>query len=437
MAERSTERGSALTEAAIIFPCLVLILYWSAALTDVMVLKLKAAEALRYTLWESTVFKPPSQIDSEVQQRFVDLRSPKAINVQYTSLLMYPLARDMAWRGFIDTTSTRVGLGGTARLPPGNTIWDRLVNALIGALSRTVDAAVAREQFNVNGEAIARVTLVHARHDEQASRILKGGDLLGLKGGNDLDHPPSMTNLTFQAPLPSQRPMHLVFDTWKAWPRPAAYTRDGGSTDVTVSPARTYPVVEQKVSAQVKAIAFFGLTRYSWFNKLNGIVNRILTAGVSQTLIGGTLPDVFSSARMDESSRTRGPITILPVAPRDVSYAPDTCDFQGRNQPCPTTRIGDFTSTAQSPRFMDNFSTMGDGVDRTRYTVPYRINSTYWRQSGGTDTLGQASRLDRVNTQLATQNDYVNSYACRGHFFAGSIRAQETVRTRRYRGCDR
>src|SRR4030081_2421464 len=97
---RHSERGSAMVEAAIIFPCLVLILYWSAAITDVMVLKLKAAEALRYSLWESTVFKPPKQIDTEVQQRFVDLRSPKAINVQYTSLLMYPLARDMAWRGF-------------------------------------------------------------------------------------------------------------------------------------------------------------------------------------------------------------------------------------------------------------------------------------------------------------------------------------------------
>src|SRR5205807_6114087 len=83
-ARRQSERGSAMVEAAIIFPCLVLILYWSAALTDVMVLKLKAAEALRYSLWEMTVFKPPAQINNEVQQRFVDLRSPKSINISYT-----------------------------------------------------------------------------------------------------------------------------------------------------------------------------------------------------------------------------------------------------------------------------------------------------------------------------------------------------------------
>src|SRR5205823_12930485 len=115
-----------------------------------------------------------------------------------------------------------------------------------------------------------------------------------------------------------------------------------------------------------------------------------------------------------------------------------TCDFEGRSQACPTTRIGDFTSTSSTPRTMDNFSTMGDGVDRTRYTVPYRINSTYWRQSGGTDTLGQASALQGVGAQLTTRNEYVNTYACRGHFFAGSIRSQETDPTRRYKpSCSR
>src|SRR3954468_23495801 len=105
---RNSERGSTMVEAAIIFPCLVLILYWSAALTDVMELKLKAAEALRYSLWESTVFKAPATINNEVQQRFLDLRSAKNVNLQYTGLLMYPLARDMAWSASVDTTQTRV-----------------------------------------------------------------------------------------------------------------------------------------------------------------------------------------------------------------------------------------------------------------------------------------------------------------------------------------
>ena len=50
----SGQSGSALVEAAILFPCLVLILFWSIAFTDVLILKLKASEAARFALWETT-----------------------------------------------------------------------------------------------------------------------------------------------------------------------------------------------------------------------------------------------------------------------------------------------------------------------------------------------------------------------------------------------
>src|SRR5207253_2347216 len=93
-----TEDGSALVESAIVFPCLVLILYWSIALTDVLVLKLKASEAARYALWETTVWKPPSQIDRDVQARFQDLRSPASVQNAYTGLLMYPQASNLLWQ---------------------------------------------------------------------------------------------------------------------------------------------------------------------------------------------------------------------------------------------------------------------------------------------------------------------------------------------------
>jgi len=109
------ERGSALTEAAIVVPCLVLIVYWSSALSDVLVLKLKAAEAVRYALWESTVFKSPEQIDVDVQRRFADLRSPRQIRARHTGLVLYPLARDLAWRAHVDTTTAEVSLGGESR----------------------------------------------------------------------------------------------------------------------------------------------------------------------------------------------------------------------------------------------------------------------------------------------------------------------------------
>ncbi len=435
---RQGERGSAMVEAAIIFPCLVLILYWSAALTDVMVLKLKAAEALRYTLWESTVFKAPQRIDAEVQQRFVDLRSPKSIDLSYTGLLMYPLAADMAWKANLDTTSTRVSMGGN-RIPPSGTggLLDAVMNFIANGLSSAVDPSLRFFKFNMNGEAVATVTLVRARHDEKASPILKGGDLLGLKGGNDLDHPPSMTNLTFRAPLPSERPMRLIFDTWKAWPKPATYTRDGGSTDVSEPPSRTYPVVEDMVSAQVKHVAFFGLTSWGPFNWVNTLAGKILAFPLMKTLVGGTLPLVFDTSRMD-TGRNRGPITILPPEglASEGSYVPKTCVINRRNVPCPSQRVGDVTSTRLA--YLDDYATMGDKVDRTRYTIPYKINTPYWRGNGGTDRAGERASLSNLKTQLAQKNDYVLTYACRGHFFAGATRAQQTDPLHRYQpSCNR
>jgi hypothetical protein len=403
-----------------------------------MVLKLKAAEALRYTLWESTVFKAPRQIDNEVQQRFVDLRSPKSINVSYTGLLMYPLAKDMAWKANVDMTNTTVSLGGN-RIPPSGTggILDAVMNIVANALSSAVNPTLKFFKFNMNGEAVATVTLVHARHDEKESPILKGGDLLGLKGGNDLDHPPSMTNLTFRAPLPSERPMKLIFDTWKAWPKPAAYTKDGGSTNVKESPSHTYPVVEDMVSAQVKHVAFFGLTSWGPFNWLNTLAGKILAFPLMKTLVGGTLPLVFDTSRMD-TGRNRGPITILPPEglATEASYVPKQCVINNRSAPCPSQRLGDVTATRLTT--LENYSTMGDYVDRTRYTIPYKINTAYWRSDGGTDRNGENPSVKALKTQLAQRNDYVLTYQCRGHFFSGATKPQQTEPGLRYqRGCNK
>src|SRR5215470_10710512 len=159
-ARRTSERGSALVEAAIVLPCLVLIVYWSAALTDVLVLKLKAAEALRYALWESSVFKPPRQIDLEVQERFADLKSPRRVSVQHTGLLLHPWARDLTWRAEVDTSSAAAGLGGASWLPPPVGPWERFADAAGGVLTRSVDAAAATMRFNTHGLALARVFLV-------------------------------------------------------------------------------------------------------------------------------------------------------------------------------------------------------------------------------------------------------------------------------------
>jgi hypothetical protein len=347
---------------------------------------------------------------------------------------MYPLARDMAWKATVDTTSTAVSLGGN-RMPPPSTggILDKIMNFIANALSSAVDPSLRFFKFNMNGEAMATVTLVHARHDEQVSPILKGGDLLGLKGGNDLDHPKSMTNFTFQAPLPSERPMHLIFDTWKAWPKPRQYyPSDPGPTNTGASPSQTYPVVEDAVSAQVKKVAFFGLTGISWVNSINTAIGKILASGVIRPLVGGRLPLVFDASRMDTTAN-RGPITILPPEnlANEASYVPKTCTINFRNMPCPSQRLGDVTS-ATGVQYLNVDDSMGDNVDRTRYTIPYKVNTGYWRGNGGTDEPAEANQVTALKTQLAQKNDYVGTYACRGHFFAGATKAQQNDPTKRY-----
>src|SRR4051794_16084369 len=189
MAIGQSEDGSALVEAAILFPVLVLILYWSSALTDVLVLKLKAAEAVRYALWETTVFKPPAQIQDEVQRKFIDLRSPRDVTVQGTGLLLAPRLPNPGFRVDLDTTSKKVSIGGA------------------------LDAEMEREGFNIRGKAVARVSVGPGSPD--GSPILNGGRLLAA----DLGRPSSLAKMLLQVPLPSERPMELIFDTWKAWPR--------------------------------------------------------------------------------------------------------------------------------------------------------------------------------------------------------------------------
>ena len=424
MAIRHPEDGSALVEAAIIFPVLVLILYWSSALTDVLVLKLKAAEAVRYALWETTVLKPAAQIQGEVERKFIDLRSPRDLDTQGTGLLLIPTLPKPGFHAELDTAK-KVSIGGAASAPVNLGILGRALGTAFGALAGTVDAEMERERFNVYGKAEARVSLGPGKPD--GSPILGGGEVLGA----DFGRPAPLARMALQSPLPAERPMQLVFDTWKAWPKPADYTRDGAPTDVSVSPARTYPVVEEQVSAQVDKIAFFGLNQNRWFDWLRSAGRFV--AGRLGTLAGGSLPDVFSAARMDGPER--GPISILPPEPADESFVPSECDVQGRSEPCATQRLGDLRTSRPGPAFLDDMETLGSRVDRTRYTLPFRINTQYWTESGGTnagDGTGGDRKLQAPPAALTQDNEYVKTYHCRGHFFAGSQRAQQSDPAHRY-----
>ena len=417
----SGEQGSSLVEMALVMPCLALVVYGSAALTDVLVLKLKAAEAARFALWETTAFKSPRQIDAEVRERFADLRSPRRVRQDHTGLLLHPLARDLTWRATVDSTTTSVPLGGSSRLPTSRGAWGKFVDALAGAVSKPVDEATAAMKLDTHGAALARVSLTASGKDPR-SRTLDGTPLAG-EGGRS-GSPRWAARTALQAPLASHRPLQLVFDTWKAWPRPAPYSLSGAGTDVRTSPRSTYPEVEKQVSAQVRAIAFLGANRIPGFDDLNALVARIFRLGVTRAALGGTLPDVFSTDRMDDVATNRGPITILPPEPAEESWVPHRCEIAGRDVACPTHRLGDVTGVSQTPRALDEDAALGEFVDRSRYTVPYRIHAAYWKRSGGMDRELESRELERVPERMARDNGYVRTYRCRGHFFGGSRKPQ-------------
>src|SRR5437899_2595969 len=272
------QSGSALVEAAILFPVLILILYWSIALTEVLILKLKASEAARFALWETTVWKSPSQIDREVRQRFADLRSAAGIDRAATALLLFPRSAGLRWGADVDVASGEVMLSG-----------DRV-------------------------------------------RFSGGPGILG---------------------------------------------------------------------------SFLGMRRQPWFPSLDSVTARIQAGGVARALLGGTLPRIFSTGRMD--SPERGPITILP---------------QG------TQRAGDVVS--RTTKRLTGLDAYTDREDVTRNTVPHGINSQYWRASGGPGD-GSIRSLSPLPARLATANQYVEAWSCRGPFFAGSTVAQEHDSRRRYR----
>jgi hypothetical protein len=420
-----SERGSALVEAAIVFPVLVLAVYWSAAMTDVLVLKIKSSEAARFALWETTVFREGPQIDADVRERFADLRSPASLKLAATGLLLYPRAKDLEWSASVDTAYEKVGITGQARFPPGSRGVAKFLDVVLGLFTSSVDGAIARQGFNVYGAAAARVDLVRASH--RGSAILAGGDLVGRRGGNDLAVAQSMVDFRFQTPLPSQRPMRLVFDTWKAWPRPARFTPiEDKPTNTDASPMQSYPIVEEQVSAQVGQIAFLGLKRWGALAKVSDALAGIASGSAMRTILGGELPDLLGTRRMDGGNGPRGPITILPVAKPDVSWVPGN----GLN----VQRAGDVGTAGEAPVGLRGNEALTEGADRTRYTVPYRINTQYWTEDGGTDGDTRNTRLQSPPAEVgAVRNGYTESFRCRGHFFAGAVHAGEVDPKKRYR----
>ena len=162
MRDLGSQSGSALVEAAVLFPVLILILYWSIALTDVLILKLKASEAARFALWETTAWKSPRQIDLEVHQRFGDLRSAASIDRAATALLLFPRSSSLRWGAQVDVAAGEVTVAGDrVRFAGGPGILGSFLGIASGWMAGGVQAALREERFNTFGRASARARLAH------------------------------------------------------------------------------------------------------------------------------------------------------------------------------------------------------------------------------------------------------------------------------------
>jgi hypothetical protein len=391
-------------------------------------------------LWETTVWKPSIRIEQQVRQRFADLRSPARIDDAWTGLLAFPRAAAMHWNVDVETISTEVKLAGTRGeigAMPGAV--SSFVQRVSGWMAGAVQSAMRAERFNTHGVAAVRVRL---RATREGSRVLAGGDLLGDRRGDDLGAPRPLRNLALTVPAAGERPMQLVFDTWKAWPKPAQFNLAGAPSDMGVPPHQTYPEVEKQVAAQVDKIAFFRMKQLPWFRALESVTERILGTGVGGALLGGRPPSIFATGRMD--SHGRGPISIRPMQPAEAVFVPNACDTpSGGQAPCTeqrygVTRVGDVQSNGAAA--LDGLSAYTDDEDVTRHTVPFRINSRYWRWSGGTLDGWSGGAVDALEggvvplpQSIARDNAYVRAWACRGYFFAGATAAQLASTSRRYR----
>ncbi|HEY6050542.1 MAG TPA: TadE family protein [Thermoanaerobaculia bacterium] len=412
------ERGSALVEAAILFPCLVLLLHWSVALTDVSLLKLAASEAARFALWETTVWKSPARIQLQLEQRFA------ARAARGSGLLLFPDPRALRFRASVASVAPEPFKSGAAPSIPLPGSVGRFASAAAASIPASIGDALRRFRFEARGAADVRAGVSIASH---RSSILAGGNLPGRPGGGDFERPASLARFALEAPLPSDRPLRLVFETWKAWPRPAPSTQGGPPQ---AEPDDTYRVVERQVGAQVGRIAFAGIRERPWFARLEALVGGLAGASASRTLLGGQLPELFATGRLDDAT-SPGPITILPPGPADASFVPNTCRIRGAAGRCANTRAGDVLASSPAPP-LSGAEAFTDGEDVPRSTVPFRVQGQYWTRTGGSDgSLGPA--VQPYPAAIARDNAYVTSWTCRGHYFAGSTRPEEADVRRRYR----
>lgn len=375
----ANEEGSALTEFALVAPLFILLMYWSTFFADVSLVRLKADEAARYSVWEMVAQRPPVTVQQEVRERFANLASPRAIN----------RTRPVGVRSFdsvqidqvnIDDRVT-VGFGGQVQLPGSGAggLLGTIMGGIQRFLNRAVNGLINTMRLNLAGAAEANVQF------SVRNNLFPSGEVFNIFFDSGID--PRVT-------VRSRSPMLLV-DTWKAWP--GKYRTD---TRLETNPYETYPEIgrrdsppERLVSAQLRRTAFFGGVRGA-----EGLVGSIMR------FLGFPSPIAMGTWR-----ERQGPVVMLPGAPPKHGFVPGYGITGSQVQ-----RIGN-TWWARDVGMATVDSPEPGLTDRSRYTVPYRVNSELWRASGGNSRIRHG--FTRAN------NPYDWAMQCRDAYYMGMSRS--------------
>jgi hypothetical protein len=380
----SKDTGSGLTEFVIVAPIFIILILWSEVFVDTGIVSLKMEEAARYATWEMSAQRLDTEVQDEVQYRFADLNSPKVFQQGKPSTRSF---RSISMQTTIK--SQAAGLTGTAPPPSaitGGGVASYLLRGISGLLGGSVNSFINNlgSRWSTKREYYASIDLT------ATNTLFPGGHILGIF----IDAPPADRTLHFHANSPA-----MLVDTWKAWPGPFGYTPSSrANTDVrtTFNPTGAN-AVEKELSQRLNDVAFLGRAGNGSILQILGFVLQIL----------GTLNPV-SEQTWDQG----GPVVSWPGAtPLHSWSAGQLSHIQRVGDTVKDTGGGDDTTVNKSIRSPQI------GVDRTRYTVPSRVNSRLWGAGvGGLDT----------STTLGTGS---GNFATKGPGFVSTVMETSTVNT--------
>ena len=364
------EEGAATTEFAVLMAPLLITLLYSMLFVDLVEVKLKSLELARYVAWESVVYRDPTTVQQEAIERFANLRSTDRQEAAKNNLMSLDGEK-------IKITATLnpdldVEMAGVV---PGDQPSDD--SGFLGTMDRSVDAVLTRAKLPAKGRARSDVSI------EVETNLIPNRPVMDIE----------MKAEVLDNPLKFEAHHVLVYDTWKAWPN---RNNMMGFTNTETDPWTTYETAEKLVGAQVRAMAFLTLNN----NKVMGKVNKFID------VFG--LPPPFAVDAFELDKDDGNPTTLRPVATRSSEGIESFSPSYGRND---SFRFGN--KVRSTPSFTD---TPDPGIDYYRRSVPFGP----WEKAGHWYRLDGGYNMKKWKKRLV-ENDYVRTFACRGHYYEGQI----------------